>query len=216
MTPPTATAELAPDTAGSQAPARPGKPAKPAGAPLLAHSYDEIQEYDNPLPGWWRAIFYATIVFSVGYWIWYHAGGPGRSELAVYAAERKAYDDQRANAAATEGAVGEATLAARAADPGAVDHGKAVFAKYCASCHTENGRGLVGPNLTDEFQKHGHARADLFTTISGGVTGTAMIAWSQMLKGDELIDVAAFVSTLRGTNVPGGKAAEGEPVGPYQ
>jgi hypothetical protein len=33
---------------------------------LLAHEYDGIEEYDNPLPGWWSWIFVATIVFSVG------------------------------------------------------------------------------------------------------------------------------------------------------
>ncbi len=31
---------------------------------LLDHSYDGIQEYDNPLPRWWLWIFYATILWS--------------------------------------------------------------------------------------------------------------------------------------------------------
>jgi cytochrome c oxidase cbb3-type subunit III len=186
------------------------------GARVLEHSYDGIQEYDNPLPGWWRAIFYASIVFALGYWIWYHAGGPGQSELAEYAAARKAYDDDRANDQASEGSVSDVTLSARAGDATAVEHGRGVFTKYCASCHTDSGKGLVGPNLTDEFQKHGASRADLFKTVSGGIAGTAMIAWGQTLKGDELIDVVAFVSTLRGTNVPDGKAAEGNRVGPFE
>jgi cytochrome c oxidase cbb3-type subunit 3 len=187
-----------------------------AGPKLLAHSYDGIQEYDNPLPGWWRAIFYASMVYALGYWIWFHGGGPGTSEHQEYVAARKAYDDQRANDLASGGTVSEATVAARAQDGAAIEHGKAVFAKYCASCHTENGRGLVGPNLTDDFQKHGTTRADLFTVASNGVPGTAMVAWSQTLKGDELIDVVAFVSTLRGTNVPDGKAPEGDRVGAFE
>ena len=32
---------------------------------LLDHEYDGIQEYDNPCPGWWHAIFWLTVLFSV-------------------------------------------------------------------------------------------------------------------------------------------------------
>ena len=32
---------------------------------LLDHEYDGIQEYDNPCPGWWHAIFLLTVLFSV-------------------------------------------------------------------------------------------------------------------------------------------------------
>ena len=31
---------------------------------LMAHDYDGIREYDNPLPGWWSAVFAATFVFA--------------------------------------------------------------------------------------------------------------------------------------------------------
>jgi len=39
---------------------------------ILDHSYDGIQEYDNPLPGWWKAIFLASIAFALPYAAWYH------------------------------------------------------------------------------------------------------------------------------------------------
>ena len=35
----------------------------PEGAPddpLTGHDYDGIQEYDNPLPGWWKWLFVAS------------------------------------------------------------------------------------------------------------------------------------------------------------
>ncbi len=35
---------------------------------LLDHRYDDIQEYDNPLPGWWTLVLWATIVWGVAYW----------------------------------------------------------------------------------------------------------------------------------------------------
>ena len=30
----------------------------------VIHSYDGIEEYDNPLPGWWKGIFYASVVWA--------------------------------------------------------------------------------------------------------------------------------------------------------
>ena len=36
----------------------------------------------------WRWIFWATIVFSLGYWAYYQIG-PGPSEVAVYEAEMR-------------------------------------------------------------------------------------------------------------------------------
>ena len=39
---------------------------------LLDHEYDGIQEYDNPCPGWWHAIFLLTVLFSVVYFLFFH------------------------------------------------------------------------------------------------------------------------------------------------
>ena len=33
----------------------------------MAHSYDGICEYDNPLPGWWKWLFILTVVASPFY-----------------------------------------------------------------------------------------------------------------------------------------------------
>ena len=66
----------------------------PEGAPddpLTGHDYDGIQEYDNPLPGWWRWIFIGTIIFSVFYALYWHLGGPGLSERQEYEAELAAF-----------------------------------------------------------------------------------------------------------------------------
>src|SRR5690242_895892 len=63
--------------------------------PLLDHSVDGIREYDNPLPGWWRAIFWATIFFAAGYWIWFHVAGWGRTPDEKYRAELASYEGKR-------------------------------------------------------------------------------------------------------------------------
>ena len=46
---------------------------------LTGHSYDGIQEYDNPLPGWWRFLFWASIIFAPLYYFYFHFGVDGRS-----------------------------------------------------------------------------------------------------------------------------------------
>ena len=43
---------------------------------LSGHEYDGIQEYDNPTPGWWVAVFAATVVFSVFYFVSTTAASP--------------------------------------------------------------------------------------------------------------------------------------------
>lgn len=45
---------------------------------LLDHSYDGIQEFDNPMPRWWVWVFWATIVFSVAYYFLPAPFGEGR------------------------------------------------------------------------------------------------------------------------------------------
>ena len=185
-------------------------------APLMAHTYDGIREYDNPLPGWWRAIFWGSIVFAAGYWVWFHVGGWGpmpdetyKADLAFYAEQR----DQREAADARD--VSEDALARNARDNKILEHGKALFAAKCVSCHAEDGRGLIGPNLTDRYQLHGTTRMDLFKTIRGGITGTAMLAWGEQLPATDVVAVATFVSTLRGTNNSGNEP-QGQPVEPFK
>jgi cytochrome c oxidase cbb3-type subunit 3 len=182
---------------------------------LLAHEYDGIREYDNPTPGWWKGIFLISVVFAIGYWVWFHAGGPGKSAHAEYAEAKAQHEALRAAREAEESAgVNEQSLAALAADPAGAARGREVFLARCLACHTENGRGLVGPNLTDEFQIHGSTRIDIYETVKNGVPEKGMLAWGPVLAPEELMAVAAYAATLRGGNVPEGKAPEGVRVGP--
>ena len=49
----------------------PPKPPRKVGT--TGHEWDGIQELNTPLPRWWLWLFYATIVWSIGYWIVYPA-----------------------------------------------------------------------------------------------------------------------------------------------
>lgn len=181
-------------------------------ARLMTHAYDGIREYDNPLPGWWKSIFIGSIMFAGFYVAYLHLTNWGslpdeeyRAQLADYESKKEVRD--RAEAAH----VSESSLATASHDPKLVERGAQVFASKCVSCHAEDGRGLIGPNLTDLKQIHGTTRMDLHGTISKGVPGTAMLAWGEQLPQTEILAVSAFVVTLRGQNIPG-KAGQGAPV----
>jgi len=51
-----------------------GKHIDPAtGTETVGHEWDGIEELDTPMPRWWLLTLYATIVFAIGYTIYYPA-----------------------------------------------------------------------------------------------------------------------------------------------
>jgi len=183
-------------------------------ARLLDHDYDGIREYDNPLPSWWSMIFGACIAFAFLYFAYYDIARWGRSPADSYKVALAGWQSIYKSGPGGGGGgptVTEEMLAAGAENPEVVARGAAVFAGRCTGCHTADGRGQIGPNLTDLFQLHGTTRMDLYGTIMGGAPGTAMIAWGEVMKPTEIVAVATFVSTLRGKNLAG-KEPQGKPV----
>ena len=174
---------------------------------LLPHAQDGIEEYDNPLPGWWVWIFWVTIVFSFGYWAYYQLG-PGPTVVAVYEAEMKAAADRQPKAVAS--AITDASLAALEKDAAAMAKAKGIFATRCAPCHGDRGQGVVGPNLTDEYWLHGGRLTEIYGTISEGVPEKGMVPWKTQLSPAEIAAMAAYVGTLRGTHPPNPKPPEGQ------
>ena len=94
---------------------------------------------------------------------------------------------------------------------GDVDAGKALFqAKTCFACHGTYGEGnAIGPNLTDNFSKHGCSVEEITKVITDGVAGTTMATYKAQLKPEEIKQLAAFVKSLQGTTPANAKAAEG-------
>lgn len=175
---------------------------------LPGHEYDGIRELDNPAPLWWQAVFMATIVFSVFYFTYYHVadGKSLQQELAAdLTALRVAQLTQEAS-----GGVDQSRLLAMVKDPKALELGKAVFKGKCASCHGDQGQGLVGPNLTDSSWIHGDGKPlSIFKTIKEGVAEKGMPPWGAMLTPDELMQVTAYVRSIRGSTPPNPKAPQG-------
>lgn len=178
---------------------------------LMDHEYDGIREYDNPMPGWWKALFLGSVLFSFGYVFWYHISGHGLSVAEEYAADVAAANAVAAAQAMKE-KVSEASLEKLMADAQMTQSGAQLFDQKCKQCHAEQGQGNIGPNLTDDYWIHGKGSLmDIYQTVSEGVLVKGMPAWNKQLSPKELKQVVAFVGTLRGKNVPG-KAPEGQPV----
>lgn len=174
---------------------------------LLDHAYDGIQEFDNPMPRWWVWIFWATIVFSLLYWIDIggYMRGPGR--IADY--NTSIAEAEKRFPKAT-GPADAAMLAALVKDQNALATGKTVFATNCAVCHRADGGGNIGPNLTDEYWLHGGTLPEIHKTIVEGVLTKGMPNWGKMLPPDQVNAVTAYVASLYDSHPANPKAPQGD------
>lgn len=181
---------------------------------LLDHDYDGIREYNNPLPGWWLWLFYGSILFAVIYFP-YFAAGFGLSSSQEYQEElAMAPKPPAAAAAPAGGAPGAAAAPAMGkslqGDAAAVAAGKDIFLANCLPCHGAQAQGGIGPNLTDAYWLHGNTYAEIVHTITEGVPAKGMISWKAILNPEKILQVAAFVDSLRGSNPPNPKPPQGE------
>jgi cytochrome c oxidase cbb3-type subunit III len=176
---------------------------------LIEHSYDGIQEYDNPMPRWWVTMFWATIIYAGLYLLNLGGMGEGEGRIAQYEASVAAAVAARPPEAPT---LTPEALLALAEDPAHVAAGKEDFTKYCVACHAADGGGLIGPNLTDNAWIHGGRIEEIHATIVAGVLAKGMPAWGQMLTPAEVDDVTTYVWSLHGTTPAAPKAPEGEVV----
>jgi cytochrome c oxidase cbb3-type subunit 3 len=176
---------------------------------LLDHAYDGIQEYDNPLPRWWLAIFWATIIFTPLYILYFHFGG-GMLAKERYDQEMIAFYDRQAEQLLALGEITEGTLVDLMADTSMMNGGQKIFQSKCATCHGMFGEGGIGPNLTDEYWLHGGQLLDIYATVRDGVPAKGMLAWERQLRPAELMAVSSYVGTLLGTEPPNPKEPQGK------
>lgn len=182
---------------------------------LLDHSFDGIQELDNPAPGWLMALFYGSIIFAVGYTV-YYGFNMGPSLDSEYLQESKTLEKDWADYYAKHPILPPTAteLTAAAKDPLLVEAGKKQFAASCAACHGNNAQGLIGPNLTDNRWLHGGKMNEIYGTVVKGVAGKGMPPWGRAFTPEKLKGVVAYVRSLQGSNPSGAKAPEGTVVEP--
>ena len=91
------------------------------------------------------------------------------------------------------------TVPSAEGDPDAIEAGRRIYGIHCWSCHGTMGEGGIGAKLRDTPQIHGDTYQDLVNTITNGVADQPMGAWAGKLTAREILEVAAFVQSLRGT-----------------
>ncbi|MCP1335376.1 cytochrome-c oxidase, cbb3-type subunit III [Futiania mangrovi] len=197
------------------------------GTETTGHEWDGLKELNTPLPKWWLYVFYATIVWSIGYWIVYPAwplaadytrgiwGYSQRERVMEQVEQAKAAQAgfvERIREASLQEIVGDEDLR-RFAMAG----GRASFGDNCAGCHGAGAEGAPGyPNLADDAWLWGGTLDDIHTTLEVGIRSghpdarvSEMPAFGvdQILSREEIDQVAEYVLSLSG-NATNQQAAE--------
>lgn len=194
------------------------------------HEWDGIEELNKPLPKWWLYIFYATVIWGIGYWIVYPAW-PTLSSYTKgyfgYSQREKVADDLaqgQEQQSEFRDRIDESDLASIEADPQllsfALAGGAAAFGDNCAPCHGRGAQGFVGyPNLRDDAWIWGGTLDAIYQTIKHGIRAddpetraSQMPAFGQlgMLSAEQVSDVAEYVLSLSGNAEDTEAAARGE------
>lgn len=185
------------------------------GVETTGHSWDGIEELNNPLPRWWLWTLYLTIIWGVGYMIAYPAwpmisgattGVLGWSTRGEVAKEIAAHEDKSANLVTALLAADMSTLTEDAdLNRYAVARGGAVFRAGCSQCHGSGAAGAKGyPNLLDNDWLWGGSMAEISHTVAHGVRNetdddarySEMPAFGELLETDEISAAVEYVVSL--------------------
>ncbi len=167
---------------------------------LRPHTFDGIQEYDKRLPNWWLVTFYATIIFWVGYWFYYERAHLGPDNAHAVEQQLAAIEAVRLAAAPS---LDDASLWKMSRNATFVEAGRTTFNTICASCHTKELTGAIGPNLIDHLWIHGGRPTEIYNTVTNGVLAKGMPPWGPVLGAKKITEAVAYVLSYH---------TEGEPI----
>ncbi|GLR31539.1 Cbb3-type cytochrome c oxidase subunit [Shewanella decolorationis] len=206
----------------------------------MGHSFDGIEELNNPLPKWWSYMFYITIVFGLVYlalfpglgnykgllnWtssnqsIGTEKGIKADSAAAIELAAKEGmyvqYDQEVKHANEKYGPIFAAYLATPLEElvknQEALKVGGRLFLQNCAQCHGSDARGSKGfPNLTDSDWLYGGDLATIKTTIMNGRHGMMPPKGGLPIDDSEIAGLAEYVVKLSGREHDEKLAAQGQ------
>ncbi|MCG9731063.1 cytochrome-c oxidase, cbb3-type subunit III [Shewanella sp. Isolate13] len=202
----------------------------------MGHSFDGIEELNNPLPKWWSYMFYITIIFSVIYLALYPGLGSFKgflgwtssnqsvrtieeSKQAVVDAQNEGrwvqYDQEVKHADEKFGpifkAYADTPLEELVKNEEALKVGGRLFLQNCAMCHGSDARGSKGfPNLTDDAWLYGGELETIKTSIMDGRHGMMPPKGGLPIEDSELKGLTEYVVKLSGRDHDEALAAQGQ------
>lgn len=201
----------------SQSKAAITKPGEKVGT--MDHTWDgDLQEFNNPLPSWWRNLFVITIVFGLIYLALYpglavFAGFKGWTSAGQLAEEASDYEKKLQS---TLIPWAKTPLEQLAKNTDAMNSAKHLFLNNCARCHASDAGGnntLGYPRLTDKDWLWGGTPEDINHSITEGRlagAGGGMPAHKEILKPEQISQVSNYVLSLSGAKHEAGLASLGK------
>lgn len=186
---------------------------------LIDHGFDGITELDNSLPKWWIGLFWFGCIFCGVYMIAFAFTDYAHPE-AEYEAETKTMLASIAEFEKNAPAINLET-AKYSADH--IAEGEQLFKTNCVTCHSEGGKGGIGPNLTDGFWIN-HNEKSLFKNVfwmleNGSPNNPTMRPFIKegTITGRDAEKIAAYVYHINQeispiTEAKGGAAPQGEKI----
>ena len=180
---------------------------------LIDLGFDGIKELDNQLPKWWLGLFYFGVIYAVVYLIAYSVSDFAHPDKE-YEAEHK---QQLADIAAYDAVTPKATIETAKYNADNIAEGEQIFKTNCVSCHSEGGKGGIGPNLTDDFWIN-QPEKTLFKNVfhmveNGSPNNPTMQAYGKngVLNGNDIEKVAAYIYHINQEmpDAAGGAAPQG-------
>lgn len=191
--------------------------AKTAEGNTTGHVWDEdLQEYNNPLPSWWRWLFYITIAFSLFYLAMYPGLGNFGGSFGWTSAGQ--YEKEMQDADAKFGPIFKKfqsqDIMTVAANSEAREMGQRLYLTYCSQCHGSDAKGANGfPNLTDKDWLWGGTPDQIKETLTKGRDANMPAKGVKPdLNGDQIKDLANYVRSLSGLSADSIRAQRGQEI----
>lgn len=168
---------------------------------------DQIYEGRGWLPTWWTVMLWGGFIIALVYGVWIHA--------ILGWDQHKGYDQAVAEYEKAHPEV-KVSLTEEGVNPyrgeaEAIAAGKEIFGNNCATCHGQDGKGLIGPNVMDAQWLHGSSDQIVYTLIMEGIgpgetrqqpARGIMPAHENILGADKVLKVMAYMAQANQTLTP--------------